>query len=125
MLLIEFLQPLHSFSYAQFVFEVSSLKSAKYSSVFKSEKFEICELMAGNYKANRFFKAIIDSVSKTAPKLFHICPYYGSTSIYNLSLGNAFLRLIPVGSYKISVIADIVETGKAKLYLSGGIKIIQ
>lgn len=65
-------------------------------------------MMSGS-KTNRFMKALMDSIKKTVPQLFHKCPYKGRYELLGFSITKPFVDLIPAGSYKMSFKFNVTE----------------
>jgi hypothetical protein len=105
--------------------EIFAWKLGTFVRIFNSEKFEWCALMRGSSKSSRFLKAIVNAVRDTTPGLFTKCPYIGAKDYRNVSISRNFLSLIPVGKYRVTAIADIIEKGKTTIFFKGGFEIIQ
>ena len=50
-----------------------------------------------------FQKLFINAFRKTAPRLFHPCPFEGSHRFNNVTAYKAVVDMIPLGSYKLIV----------------------
>lgn len=105
--------------------EIFAWKLGTFVRIFNSDKFEWCALMRGSSKSSRFLKAIVNAVRETSPSLFSKCPYIGARSYRNVSVSKTFLSLIPVGKYKVTATADVIEKGKTTIFFKGGFEIIQ
>lgn len=123
-LLVEHCRQFFFFS-PQVNMELLVWKFTTFVRIFKVERFELCALLAGSPKSNRFLKAFVNAVLDASPNLLIKCPYFGRKDFYNITVSKTFLNLIPVGRYKVKVNVEVVERAKVTLFFVVGFELMQ
>lgn len=90
---------------------VQILLNYRYGTIFRqiidTHQQEWCEIMSGN-ESNKFIAYFIELLSKSAPTLFHECPYDGEINLRNVTINpetyGQKARIFPQGDYRLDLI---------------------
>ena len=91
-------------------FYVQSILSYRYGTIFRSvidsKQVEWCGFMSGT-EVHPFFKLTIDQLRKSAPSLFHNCPYDGELDLKNVTVNELYREGafgFPEGIYRMEIL---------------------
>lgn len=87
----------------QFQFDFFQIRKNGLFQVFKSPAVDWCKFNKGDIQLVSFQKVFINAFRKTAPMLFHQCPFEGRHVFKNVTANKSVVNMIPLGSYKIVI----------------------
>jgi len=104
-------------------FYVQSILNYRYGTIFRqvidSKQIEWCGFMSGS-DVHPYFKLTIDQLRKSAPDLFHKCPYEGEIDIYNITVNELYKDAafyFPEGIYRLDMLIFRNESQTFKIII--------
>ena len=111
-------------------FYIQLILNYKYGTIFRqiidSHQQEWCGIMSGADK-HEWIAYIIEILSKSAPGLFHNCPYEGELDLRNVTINpesyGQKARIFPQGTYRLDVIVYRNQTQNEAVKVSVNLEI--